>query len=45
MREFNPEYLKKVANDIRKGTVTAVYKAKSGHPGGSLSISDVLANL
>ncbi|MBR4950293.1 MAG: transketolase [Clostridia bacterium] len=45
MKEFNPEYLKKVANDIRKGAVTAVYKAKSGHPGGSLSISDVLAYL
>ena len=45
MKEFNPKYLKKVANDIRRNAVTAVYKAKSGHPGGSLSISDVLAYL
>ena len=29
--------LQKTANEIRKGIVTAVYHAKSGHPGGSLS--------
>lgn len=45
MKEFDSKYLKKVANDIRKNAVTAVYRAKSGHPGGSLSISDVLAYL
>lgn len=34
-----------IANKIRKGALTAVYSAKSGHPGGSLSIADVLALL
>ena len=33
--------LKKNANEIRKGIVTAVYSAKSGHPGGSLSAADI----
>lgn len=34
-----------IANKIRKNALTAVYSAKSGHPGGSLSIADVLALL
>ena len=29
------------ANEIRKGIVTAVHSAKSGHPGGSLSAADL----
>lgn len=33
------------ANKIRLGVIEGVYHAKSGHPGGSLSISDVLAYL
>lgn len=33
------------AYKIRKYAVEAVYRAKSGHPGGSLSVSDVLAYL
>ena len=37
--------LKKIANDIRKGIVTAVFYAKSGHPGGSLSAADMLTYL
>ncbi|WP_312426858.1 transketolase [Lacrimispora sp.] len=37
--------LKKRANEIRKGIITAVYHAKSGHPGGSLSATDVLTYL
>lgn len=37
--------LASVANDIRKGAVTAVYSAKSGHPGGSLGIAEILAYL
>lgn len=37
--------LKKNANEIRKGIVTAVYSAKSGHPGGSLSAADILTYL
>lgn len=37
--------LKKIANEIRKGIVTAVYSAKSGHPGGSLSAADIMTYL
>lgn len=37
--------LKKNANEIRKGIVTAVHSAKSGHPGGSLSAADILTYL
>lgn len=37
--------LKKTANEIRKGIVTAVHSAKSGHPGGSLSATDILTYL
>ena len=33
--------LKKHANDVRKGIVTAVHSAKAGHPGGSLSAADM----
>ncbi len=37
--------LTNAAADIRIGAVTCVYSAQSGHPGGSLSIADVLAYL
>ncbi|MBQ3225806.1 MAG: transketolase [Clostridia bacterium] len=37
--------LKLIANRVRKGAVTAVYSAASGHPGGSLSIADILTVL
>ena len=37
--------LQKAAADIRIGAVTAVYNAKSGHPGGALSSADILACL
>ena len=37
--------LQKTANEIRKGIVTAVHSAKSGHPGGSLSSADMFAYL
>lgn len=37
--------LEKIANDIRKGIIKAVYSANSGHPGGSLSCADILAVL
>ena len=39
------EELKEKANDIRRGIIEAVYGAKSGHPGGSLSCADILAVL
>ncbi len=34
-----------IANNVRKSALTAVYNAASGHPGGSLSIADVLTLL
>ena len=37
--------LKKVANEVRKGIVTAVHSAKAGHPGGSLSAADIFTYL
>ena len=37
--------LRRHANDVRKGIVTAVYSAKAGHPGGSLSSADVFTFL
>ena len=37
--------LQKMANEVRKGIVTAVYNAKSGHPGGSLSAADMMTFL
>ena len=37
--------LAKVANEVRKGVVTAVHAAKSGHPGGSLGVADIMTYL
>lgn len=37
--------LKIIANRIRKDALTAVFRAASGHPGGSLSIADLLSVL
>lgn len=37
--------LKKLANEVRKSIITAVYSAKSGHPGGSLSAADIFTYL
>lgn len=37
--------LKKIANKVRKDALTAVYCAKSGHPGGSLSAADIYTYL
>lgn len=34
-----------IANKVRKHALTAVYSASSGHPGGSLSVADVLTLL
>ena len=34
-----------IANRVRKNALTAVHSAQSGHPGGSLSIADVLTLL
>jgi len=37
--------LEEMARKIRKGIIEAVYSAKSGHPGGSLSCADILTVL
>ena len=37
--------LQKIATKVRLGIIEAVYNAASGHPGGSLSIADVLTYL
>ena len=37
--------LKRIANDVRIGIIEGVYNAGCGHPGGSLSIADVLTYL
>lgn len=42
---MNKLELMKIANEVRKGAVTAVYNAKSGHPGGSLSAADIYTYL
>ncbi len=41
----NTEELEKVAKYVRKGIIEEVYRAESGHPGGSLSIADILTVL
>lgn len=37
--------LARMANEVRKGIVTAVHGAKAGHPGGSLSAADIFTYL
>ena len=37
--------LQKTANEVRKGIVKAVHSAKAGHPGGSLSATDLFTYL
>ena len=37
--------LRRVATEIRKGVLTGTHAAKSGHPGGSLSATDILTYL
>ena len=37
--------LQNIANNVRIGIIESVYNAKSGHPGGSLSIADILTVL
>ncbi len=37
--------LQKIATNVRKGIIEAVYNAASGHPGGSLSIADIMTYL
>lgn len=45
MEQAKVNELKKIAANIRLGALEAVHSASSGHPGGSLSIADILAYL
>ena len=45
MNEQRIKELKKIALEARKQIIIGVSSAKSGHPGGSLSIIDVLTYL
>ncbi|MFR2571407.1 MAG: transketolase [Clostridia bacterium] len=45
MKLENIQDLEKMAKEIRKGILEEVYNAQSGHPGGSLSIADILTVL
>ena len=45
MEQSKQLQLKKTANKVRQGIIEAVYNAKCGHPGGSLSIADILTYL
>ena len=45
MKITKVEALENIANEIRISIIEEVYNAQSGHPGGSLSCSDILAVL
>ncbi|MCR5213027.1 MAG: transketolase [Eubacterium sp.] len=45
MNQETETKLKGIAQEIRRGIVTAVFNAKSGHPGGSLSAADIFTYL
>ena len=45
MEQSRLSELKRIANDIRIGIIEGVYSAGCGHPGGSLSIADILTYL
>jgi len=45
MKIENIKELEQIAKEIRKGIIEAVYSGKSGHPGGSLSITDIMTVL
>ena len=45
MNENRKKELKKIALNIRKGIIEGTFNAKSGHPGGSLSITDIITYL
>ena len=45
MKTISAAELKEKAKQLRKTAVTMIYEAQSGHPGGSLSIADIVADL
>ena len=44
-RKENIRQLQEIAKNIRRGIIEAVYNGQSGHPGGSLSIADIMTVL
>ena len=44
MEEITKKKLQAIACKVRMGVIEGTYCAKSGHPGGSLSISDLLTD-
>ena len=45
MEQTKLNNLKQIAAKIRLGALEGVHAAASGHPGGSLSIADIMADL
>ncbi|MBP3402005.1 MAG: transketolase [Clostridia bacterium] len=45
MEQTKKKTLEQIANNLRISIVDSVYNAKCGHPGGSLSIADIMAYL
>ena len=45
MKITDVKELEKIAKNVRIGIIESTYNAKSGHPGGSLSIADILTVL
>ncbi|ADL51023.1 transketolase [Clostridium cellulovorans] len=42
---YNTNELKAISTNVRKDIVTMITESKSGHPGGSLSIADIMTTL
>ena len=45
MNKEKKQYLAEMARKIRVDTIKAIHSAKAGHPGGSLSIAEILSYL
>ena len=45
MEQSRKKELMKLANNVRLGIIEGVYNAACGHPGGSLSIADIMTYL
>lgn len=45
MEQTKLQELKRIAANVRLGALECVYSAASGHPGGALSIADILTYL